>query len=371
MTYETKADALDGVFETAAHASGADTTAADIASLKADVARLNAQPLSRPALKADAPASHGFTERYLRKGLEVAETKSLNGLTPGDGGVAVPREIDAAIDRVLRSISPIRAIANVVQIGSAGYRKLIAVGGIASGWVSETGPRPETATDRFEEIAPHMGELYANPAASQAMLDDAMFDVEGWLAGEIGREFARAEGLAFVQGDGIARPKGFLTYPVSNADDGTRPFGTIQTLPSGSTSIVTGDKIIDLVHALRTPYRQGACFVMSSATLSKLRQLKDTTGAYIWAASLTVGQPATLLGYPVVEAEAMPDIATNSLAIAFGNFQAAYLIADRTSTQVLRDPYSNKPFVHFYATRRIGGALVDSQALKLMKFSVA
>jgi len=367
MTYETKADALEGVFETVA-----DTTASDIAALKADVARLNALPLSRPALKADAPATHGFTERYLRKGLEVAETKSLTGTTPGDGGVAVPREIDAAIDAVLKSISPIRSIAQVVQIGSAGYRKLIAVGGIASGWVSETGPRPETATDAFQEIAPPMGELYANPAASQAMLDDAMFDVEGWLAGEIGREFARAEGVAFVQGDGLTKPKGFLTYPVSSADDATRPFGTVQYLPSGATTgFASADRLIDLVHALRAPYRQGACFVMSAATLSKTRQLKDTTGQYLWQPAMTAGQPATLLGYPVVEAEAMPDIATNSLAVAFGNFEAAYLIADRTATQVLRDPYSNKPFVHFYATRRVGGALVNSHALKLMRFSVS
>lgn len=366
MTYETKADALEGVFETVA-----DTTASDIAALKADVARLNALPLSRPALKADAPATRGFTERYLRKGLEVAEIKSLNGTTPADGGVAVPREIDAAIDSVLKSISPIRSIARVVQIGSANYRKLVAVSGIASGWVSETAPRPETGTDRFEEIAPPMGELYANPAASQAMLDDAMFDVEGWLAGEIGREFARAEGIAFVQGDGLNRPKGFLTYATSNESDSTRPFGTVQTIPAGSVNSVTGDKIIELVHALRAPYRQGACFVMSSATLSKLRMLKDTTGGYLWAAGLAAGQPATLLGYPVVEAEAMPDIATNSLAIAFGNFEAAYLIADRSATQVLRDPYSNKPFVHFYATRRIGGALIDSQALKLIRFSVS
>lgn len=366
MTYETKADALDGVFEAAA-----DTTAADIATLKADVARLNALPLSRPALKADAPAAHGFTEHYLRKGLETPETKSLNGVTPGDGGVAVPREIDAAIDRVLKSISPIRSIAQVVQIGSAGYRKLITTAGIASGWVSETAPRPETGTDNFQEIAPPMGELYANPAASQAMLDDAMFDVEAWLAGEIGREFARAEGVAFVQGDGGSKPKGFLTYPVSAADDATRPFGTVQVLAAGSTSVINPDRLIDLVHALRAPYRQGACFVMSAATLSKTRQLKDTTGQFLWAPGMAAGQPATLLGYPVVEAEAMPDIATGSLAIAFGNFEAAYLIADRTSTQVLRDPYSNKPFVHFYATRRVGGALVNSQALKLLRFSVS
>ena len=372
MTYDTKADTLDTAFDAAPDFAG------DLATLKAEVARLNAVPLTRPALgdaKAADPVRTGFTERYLRKGLEApAEVKSLSAGIATDGGVAVPREIDARIDITLKAASPIRAIANVVSIGSVNYRKLIAVGGVASGWVGETAGRPETGTETFVEIAPPMGELYANPAASQTMLDDAMFDVEAWLASEIGLEFARAEGVAFVTGSGVARPKGFLTYPTAATDDAARAFGTLQYVPSGAVGgfpAGAADKVIDLVQALRAPYRQGAVFVMNSATLAKVRKLKDNNGQYLWASSLASGAPATLLGYPVIEAEAMPDLAADSLSIAFGNFQAGYVIAERSSTSVLRDPYSNKPFVYFYATRRVGGAVVNSEAIKVMKFAVS
>jgi HK97 family phage major capsid protein len=217
-----------------------------------------------------------------------------------------------------------------------------------------------------------MGELYANPSASQAMLDDAAFDVEGWLAGEIATEFARAEGQAFVTGSGINRPRGFLTNAISTAKDGARPFGTLQYLASGAPGAFGAkpeERLLDLVQLLRAPYRQGACFVMNAATATSIRKLKTTDGAFIWAPGLAAGQPATLLGYPVIEAEDMPDIAADACAIAFGNFQAGYLITERAETAILRDPYSNKPFVTFYATRRIGGCVSDSEAIKLMKFA--
>ncbi|HEX8449124.1 MAG TPA: phage major capsid protein, partial [Allosphingosinicella sp.] len=251
-------------------------------------------------------------------------------------------------------------------------RKLVTSGGTPSGWVSETAGRPETATPTFIEVAPPFGELYANPAASQAMLDDAAFDVEAWLAGEIATEFARAEGSAFVAGNGINRPKGFLAGPTSAQGDGPRPFGTLQYLATGASGSFggsPGDKLIDLVQTLRPPYRQGAVFVMNSATASTIRKFKTSTGSFLWQPSLVAGQPDSLLGYPVVEAEDMPDVAADSLSVAFGNFRAGYLIAERTETQILRDPYTNKPFVHFYATKRVGGQVANSEAIKLLKFS--
>jgi len=377
MTYETKADALEASFETVA-VQGADL-APEVAALRGEVARLAQRFATRPALagaKADADPARGvFAERYLRKGLDTGpEIKSLTIATDAGGGYAVPREIDALIDVTLKAVSPIRSIATVVSIGSANYRKLIAVGGVASGWVAETAGRPETGTETFVEIAPPMGELYANPAASQAMLDDAMFDVESWLAGEIGSEFARAESVAFVSGNGINRPKGFLSYATAVTDDSTRPFGTLQYVASGAAGGFAAsnpqDKLIDLVHALRAPYRQGANWVMNASTLAKVRKMKDGQGQFLWAPSMSADMPATLLGYPVIESEAMPDVAVDSLSIAFGNFAAGYLIAERSNTAVLRDPYSNKPFVHFYATRRVGGAVVNAEAIKLMKFAV-
>lgn len=327
----------------------------------------------RPMLAGGMPGGGAFAG-FLRSGAGALEMKAFEGTSDGAGALAVPQELDALIDATLKSISPIRAIANVVAVGSAGYRKLVSSGGFESGWASEVGARDETDTPVFNEIAPPMGELFANPAASQAMLDDAQFDVEAWLAEEIAREFASAEGSAFVSGNGTNKPKGFLSGTISTASDATRTFGQLQYLATGAAGAFAAnpeDKLIDLVQSLRAPYRQGACWVMNSATLAKVRKFKTSTGEFLWTPSLASGSPATLLGYPVVEAEDMPDIAANALSIAFGNFRAGYLIADRTETQVLRDPYSHKPYVHFYATKRVGGMVSNSEAIKLLKFSAS
>lgn len=344
----------------------------DVDEVKARMDRVS-RAAARPALTGisqnDTPEVKSFIDGYLRRGSET-ELKSFSGLTPAQGGYAVPREIDAMIASQLRDISPIRRIAQVVQVGTAGYRKLIATGGVSSGWVSEGAARPETATPSFAEIAPPSGELYANPAASQAMLDDAAFDLESWLAAEIAFEFARAEGAAFVGGNGINQPLGFLGSAKSLVSDATRPFGTMQYLASGNATGLNANpesKMIDMMHSLRAGYRQGASWVMNSATLAVIRKLKTSDGAFLWQPGLIEGQPDRLLGYPIVEAENMPDIAANAFPIAFGNFKQGYLIAERSATQILRDPFTNKPFVHFYATKRIGGQVLDSAAIKLLK----
>lgn len=331
--------------------------------------------VERPVLsggRTGMTARQAFVDGFLRRGSDV-ELKSFTGETLSDGGYAIPKEIDSVIDATLKSISPIRSIANVVRVGSAGYRKLVTSAGVASGWASETGPRPETATPVFNEVVPPFGELYANPFATQAMLDDAQFDVEAWLANEIATEFAKAEGTAFVNGNGVNRPRGFLAGPAPvTTPDGSRPFGTLQYVPSGAVGgfgASAPDRLVDFVHGLRAPYRQGAVWVMNAATLATVRKFKTNDGAFIWQPGLAAGQPDTLLGYPVVEAEDMPDIAANSFSIAFGNFKAGYLIAERTETSILRDPYTNKPYVSFYATKRLGGAIANSEAIKLMKFA--
>ena len=355
-----------------------DRTEANLAALRGEVDEVKARvdrigrAAARPAIggtEAAAPEVKGFVDGYLRRGA-TAEYKSVSGAVPSDGGYAVPRQIDALIARQLAETSPIRAIAQVVQTGSAGYRKLVTTGGTASGWVSETQARPETDTPAFAEIAPPTGELYANPAASQAMLDDAGFDLESWLASEIAAEFARAEGAAFVNGSGVNQPRGFLPAPPSSAADAARAFGTLQYLGTGDAAGLGSAAeiaLIDLVHALKAGHRQGASFVMNSATLAEIRKLKTDDGAFLWQPGLVEGQPDRLLGYPVVEAEDMPDVAAGTCPIAFGNFRHGYLIAERSATQVLRDPFTNKPFVHFYATKRVGGQVLDSDAIKLLK----
>ena len=354
MDYEVKADTLEASF---------------------DAVEL---PPERPVLAAtviEDGRRRAFADGYLRRGEIGVELKSFSGAANADGGFAVPREIDSVIDATLKTISPIRRIANVVSVGSAGYRKLVTQNGVASGWAAETATRPETTTPTFNEIVPPMGDLYANPAASQFMLDDAAFDVEAWLADEIATEFARAEGAAFVGGNGTNRPKGFITLPTAVTTDATRPFGTLQYVASGAAGAFAAsnpqDRLVDLVQSLRSPYRQGAVWVMNSKTLASVRKFKTTDGAFLWQPGLTEGNADTLLGYPVVEAEDMPDVAADSLSIAFGNFKAGYLIAERAETSILRDPYSNKPYVYFYATKRVGGTVSNSEAIKVMKFAAS
>ena len=381
---ETKAGPLEASFDAVLIAEETENHGKAIAALRGDIDGLKGQvediskASARPALDGakgmvSSAAAQDFVAKYLRRGEPAGvELKSFSGASGPEGGFAVPQEIDALIGATLKDISPIRSIATVVQTGTAGYRKLVTTGGTPSGWVSETAGRPETDTPDFNEIAPPSGELYANPAASQAMLDDAAFDGEAWLADEIAGEFARAEGAAFVGGSGVNQPRGFLNAAVTDESDDVRAFGSLQYVPSGAVgSFASEDVLVDLVHTLRPAYRQGASFVMNSATLAQIRKFKTADGAFLWQPSLANGQPATLLGYPVVEAEDMPDIAADSLAIAFGNFRAGYLIAERRATHILRDPFTNKPFVHFYATKRVGGQLMNSEAIKLMQFSAS
>jgi len=370
-------EALDASFNLVARQDAAEEALGalrtDVEEVKSRLDRVS-RAASRPVLDGGIPISaevKSFVNGYLRNGRET-ELKSATGVNLADGGYAVPREIDALISSRLKNISPIRAVAQVVQTGSSGYRKLVTTGGTASGWVSETTARPETTTPSFAEIAPPTGELYANPAASQSMLDDAAFDLESWLADEIAMEFARAEGAAFINGTGINQPKGFLSAPSAPDNDAARPFGTLQFLASGDATgfdAAPEIKLIDLVHSLKAGHRQGATWVMNSATLAQVRKLKAEDGSFVWQPGLMEGQPNRLLGYPVLEAEDMPDIAADSCPIAFGNFRSGYLITERSATSILRDPFSNKPFVHFYSVKRIGGQVLDSDAIKLLRIS--
>ncbi|GLR47443.1 phage major capsid protein [Sphingomonas astaxanthinifaciens] len=360
---EVKADSLEESFATLQPNDEVIGLRSEIDALEIKL-RQNLVAAARPELETEqkSAAQEGFGA-FLRSGEPMFEGKSADNSSGAAGGLAIPREIDEVIDRTLVAISPIRRICNVVKVGSSNYRKLITNGGTPSGWVGFEALRPETATPSFTEIVPATGELYANPAASQHMLDDAKFDVEAWLANEIATEFARAEGMAFVKGTGTNQPLGFLSSPNAVTADGARPIGTLQTIGTGVLGGFPAsnpqDKLVDLVQSLRQPYRQGAVFVMNSATAAVVRKMKTTDGAFIWQPGMVAGQPSTLLGYPVVEAEDMPDIASSSLSIAFGNFKAGYIITERAETSILRDPYSKKPYVYFYATAVLD-ALVQS-----------
>jgi len=335
----------------------------------------------RPALAGrGAPATHAELayksafDGYIRKGetagLLALEEKALSVGSNPDGGYLVPVETENAVNTALRAISPIRAIASVRRVSGAVYKKPFSVTGFGTGWVGETAARPETSTPTLDALSFPTMELYAMPAATSALLDDAAVNIDEWIAEEVRTAFAEQEGQAFVAGNGVNKPKGFLDYPkVANASWSWGNIGTISTGVSGGFPASNPtDKLIDLVYAVKAGYRANASFVMNRATQAQLRKFKDADGNYIWQPSGRPGETPTLLGHAVVEAEDMPDIAADSHSIAFGDFRRGYLVVDRIGIRILRDPYSSKPYVLFYTTKRVGGGVQDFNAIKLMKF---
>ncbi len=336
----------------------------------------------RPSLSAgadlDAPHKKAFAA-YLRsgdddalRGLEIEE-KALNVSVAAEGGYLVDPQTADNIQGVLRGASSIRAIANVVAVEATAFDVLIDHTDIGSGWASETAAVNETATPSIERVSIPLHELSALPKASQRLLDDSAFDIEGWLAQRIGDKFARAEGSAFISGDGVDKPTGFLTY--TSVDNGSWAWGNLGYVATGAdgdfSATEPADAIVDLVYALGAQYRAGATFVMNSKTAGAVRKMKDADGRFLWSDGLAAGEPARLMGYPVLIAEDMPDIASGATAIAFGDFGAGYTVAERPDMRILRDPFSAKPHVLFYATKRVGGDVSDFAAIKLLKFSVS
>ncbi len=313
---------------------------------------------------------------YVRRGDAMrsmnVEGKALAAGTGADGGYLVPPETEAAVNRALKAISPIRAIASVRQVSGNVYKKPFATTGVGTGWVGETAARAQTTTPTLSELAFPTMELYAMPAATQTLLDDSAVDIDQWIAEEVRLAFAQQEGQAFVSGDGINKPKGFLAYDTVAA--ASWEFGKLGFISTGAAGAFPAsnpsDKLIDLAYAVKAGYRANGTFVMNRSTQSAIRKLKDADGNYLWQPAAQPGTPSTLLGFPLVESEDMPDIGANSLSIAFGDFERGYLIVDRIGISVLRDPYSAKPYVLFYTTKRVGGGVQDFEAIKFLKFAV-
>ncbi|MEP0258819.1 phage major capsid protein [Sulfitobacter sp.] len=326
------------------------------------------------AIEQDAPHKKAF-DAYLRngdddglRGLEL-DGKSMSTAVNSDGGYLVDPQTSERVQSVLNSGASIRAIAAVVQVEATSYDVLVDHADVGAGWATESGAQAETDTPQIDRITVPLHELSALPKASQRLLDDSAFDIEGWLAGRIADKFARAEAAAFVSGDGIDKPTGFLSHPA--VDNDVWSWGNLGYVPSGTNAIPEADAIIELVYALGAAYRKNAVFVMNSKTTAKVRKLKDTDGRFLWSDGLAAGEPARLMGYPVLVAEDMPDPATDAMSIAFGDFSAGYTVAERPDLRILRDPFSAKPHVLFYATKRVGGDVSDFAAIKLMKFGLA
>jgi HK97 family phage major capsid protein len=340
---------------------------------------------ARPAIGADrgeppnaAAREHKAAfDAYMRSGdataLRALELKAMSVGSAADGGYLAPPEVEAMIGERLATLSPVRALATVRTISSTIYKKPVVVAGPAVGWVGETDPRAQTAAPVLDELSFPAMELYAQPAATATLLEDAAVNIDAWLAQEVEQAFAAQEGAAFVSGDGSNKPRGFLAYPV--VDNAAWSWGNIGYVASGTAGAFPAsnpsDVLIDLVYAVKAGYRQNGVFVMNRKTQSVVRKFKDSTGNYLWQPPVQAGGRPSLMTFPVIEAEDMPDIGANSLSIAFGDFKRGYLIVDRTGVSVLRDPYSAKPYVLFYTTKRVGGGVQDFDAIKLLRFAAS
>ncbi len=336
---------------------------------------MGARPALAAAASAEAPHQKAF-EDYLRSGDDDAlrgldmEGKSMSTAVAADGGYLVDPQTSDTVQSVLAATASVRAIANVVNVEATSYDVLIDHTELGAGWATETGSAAETGTPVIDRITIPLHELSALPKASQRLLDDSAFNIDEWLAGRIADKFARSEAAAFVNGDGVDKPTGFLTAPA--VDNDVWAWGNLGYVVTGVDGDFDGaDALIDLVYALGAEYRANGTFVMNSKTAGAVRKLKDNDGRFLWSDGLTAGEPARLLGYAVLIAEDMPDIASDATPIAFGDFGAGYTVAERPDLRVLRDPFSAKPHVLFYATKRVGGAVSDYAAIKLLKFGTA
>lgn len=319
---------------------------------------------------------------YVRKGdgADVLREANASGyranvqaaMSVGDnssGGYLAPVEWDRRIQQAQRATSPMRRLATVQTTGVGAYSTLWSNDVWGSGWVGETAARPETNSPVLSPINFTTGEIYANVAATQRIIDDAEFNLEQWLADRLNAEFSRQEDIAFLSGNGVNKPSGFLLYATGGALAASHPGGALAVVNSGAAANLTVDGLIGFMYSLPAPYRQNATWLMSSTTAAMLTKIKDSDGNLIWRESLMAGQPATLFGRPVEIDEGMPAPEAGNLAIAFGDFRAGYLINDRIGTRILRDPFTNKPFVMFYATKRVGGGVLDPNAIRLLRIA--
>ncbi len=314
----------------------------------------------------------GAFERYLRKddrGLSADEFKALSVGSDPDGGYTVTPDMSGQIVTQVYETSPMRAYASVQVIGSDALEGMYDLGEAAASWVGETAARTDTDTPELGAWRIPAHELHAFPKATQKLLDDSEINIEAWLAAKVADKFGRAEATAFCTGTGVSQPRGFLTYA-----SGTTLPGTMERIITGANGAFAaapdgGDALINALYSLKAQYRANATWFMNRATAKLTRKIKDSDGAYLWSPGIAAGQPATLLGYPMASFEDMADPATDSLSIAVGDMRATYQIVDRIGIRTLRDPYSAKPYVGFYSTKRVGGDVVNFESMKLIEFT--
>lgn len=324
--------------------------------------------------KAHKAVFAGFLRRGVDAGLPELEKKALSVGSEPDGGYLVPADSQGRIVRRIFDQATLRRIASVVEISTDAVEGLRDSDDIGAGWVAETEDRAETSTAQLGKYRIPVQEMYAEPRATQQMLDDSSLDVEAWLADKLADRFSRLENAAFVLGDGTSQPRGFLTYPTAALIDAARPWGTLEHFGTGVNGDFApaspADVLMDITTALKAGHLANASWVTRRSVIARIRKFKEsTTNAYLWQPGLQQGQPQTLLGFPVTLAEEMPALAAGSLSLAFGDFREGYQIVDRVGVRTLRDPFTAKPFVKFYTTKRVGGGVVNFDAIKLIRFA--
>lgn len=347
--------------------------------LKADLARERKERedlelrMSRPGASAtkriDASPEHKAIGAFVKSD-DMTELKAMSIGSDPDGGYLVLPHFSDSIMQVLRDQSPMRRLARVATITAGdAFEEPFDNSDVGATWVGETQSRPATTTAALGMLRVPVHEIYANQKVSQRLLDDSQHNIGAFVEGKIADKFARAEGETMVDGDGMLKPRGFTTYPTAATADASRAWGTFEHVVSGNASAITADGLIDLYWKLKAGYRQNATWLMSSATANAVDKLKDSNGAYLWRNGMQSGEPPSLLGRPVEFAETMPAIAANALPVAFGDFKRAYLIVDKAGVRMLRDPFTDKPHVLFYAYRRVGGDVSDFWSLKFLNIS--
>jgi len=376
-----RADAVEKKFNRPGMTQDGADLGAEVKSFNA-AAKSAAAMLSRPApadVDVDGYRAYksGFRKFMLegKDGLEADERKAMSVGSDPDGGYLVPADVSGKIVTKLYETSPIRQIADVQMIGTDALEGIVDNDEADSGgWVNETGARAETGTPQLAKWRIPVWEMYAKPRATQQLLDDANIDAEGWLAAKVADKLIRVENEAFVVGTGTASPKGFTKYTTAATADASRAWGSLEHIMSGASADFAAsnpaDKLFDLIGAFKDNFLAGARWVTRREVITKIRKFKDTAGGtYLWQPGLQAGQPQQILSFPVTIAQDMPALAADSLSLAFGDFRQGYQIVDRQGFRVLRDPYSNKPYVEFYTTRRVGGGVVNFEAIKFLKFN--
>ena len=321
----------------------------------------------------------GSAKRHLDEAQdEINEGKAVTlGSDPG-GGFALPAEIANDVEKRVTVLNPFRRICRVTKVGSSDFAHLVSRNQAGSGWVGESATRTETDTSTLIERKPTFGTLYSFPKSSEEAFSDIFFDVQAWLLEEISDGFAAAEATAFVTGNGTNKPTGFLnSAPVATADGASpeRDPGTLEYIPmdSASPQALGADDLIDLLASIADQYladESSVAWVMRRATASLVRKLKSSNGDYYWQPSLQVGEPATLLGFPVLTTNAMPAHLADAHSIAFGNWRRGYLIADRSEIKLTIDDNISTPgFIKFYARKRVGAVILNADAIKVLKLA--